>query len=61
MMTALESAHRSSKLPKSICKIDKKLEHLLSMRETLAYLVEACHGDHRPDCPILEDLAAKVS
>ena len=27
------------------------------MRDTLAELVERCHGDERPDCPILEDLA----
>nr|MDA3857525.1 Cu(I)-responsive transcriptional regulator [Roseovarius sp.] len=23
----------------------------------LAHLVDACAGDHRPDCPILADLA----
>ena len=27
------------------------------MSRTLAHLVGACHGDDRPDCPILEDLA----
>ena len=29
------------------------------MRATLAHLVDACAGDHRPDCPILADLATK--
>jgi hypothetical protein len=27
------------------------------MRATLQKLIAACHGDHRPDCPILEDIA----
>ena len=28
------------------------------LRETLQSLVHCCHGDQRPDCPILDDLAA---
>jgi hypothetical protein len=28
------------------------------MRRTLETLVDNCHGDSRPDCPILDDLAA---
>jgi hypothetical protein len=27
------------------------------MRATLAQLIHRCHGDDRPDCPILDDLA----
>ena len=37
--------------------IDLKIAELNAMRSTLADLVEACSGDHRPDCPILSDLA----
>ena len=37
--------------------IDRKIRELKSMRQTLAHLVHACHGDARPDCPILDDLA----
>tara|TARA_R110002012_G_scaffold96100_4_gene231789 strand:- start:173 stop:571 length:399 start_codon:yes stop_codon:yes gene_type:complete len=37
--------------------IDRKIRELKSMRQTLAHLVHACHGDSRPDCPILDDLA----
>jgi hypothetical protein len=29
------------------------------MRATLSELVARCHGDDRPDCPILDDLAAR--
>ena len=37
--------------------IDEKISQLQSMRQTLSHLIDACHGDHRPDCPILSDLA----
>lgn len=40
--------------------IDRKVAELLGMRETLAHLIERCHGDDRPDCPILADLAGEV-
>lgn len=42
-----------------ITEIDAKIAELKSMRGTLSALVHACHGDHRPDCPILEDLAGR--
>jgi Cu(I)-responsive transcriptional regulator len=38
--------------------IDRKIAELREMRNTLADLVDACAGDHRPDCPILTDLAS---
>ena len=41
--------------------IDRKIEELQSMRDALARLIHACHGDDRPDCPILDDLAKKAS
>jgi Cu(I)-responsive transcriptional regulator len=34
-----------------------KIHELQSMLDTLEHLVHHCHGDHRPECPILEDLA----
>ena len=39
--------------------IDRKIAELKTMRAALAGLVSACHGDDRPACPILEDLAGK--
>ncbi len=36
--------------------IDAKITNLKAMRNTLSHLIEECAGDHRPDCPILEDL-----
>ncbi len=40
-----------------IAELDRKIDELQSMRRTLEQLVAHCHGDHRPECPILDDLA----
>jgi Cu(I)-responsive transcriptional regulator len=40
-----------------IADIRRKIAELKSMEATLAALVEHCHGDGLPDCPILDDLA----
>ena len=37
--------------------IEEKIRELESMRRTLGTLIDACHGDDRPDCPILDDMA----
>jgi Cu(I)-responsive transcriptional regulator len=37
--------------------LQQKIAELKSMAVTLEHLVDHCHGDHRPECPILEDLA----
>ncbi len=40
-----------------LARIEKKLTELQQMHQTLSDLVSKCAGDHRPDCPILADLA----
>jgi Cu(I)-responsive transcriptional regulator len=37
--------------------IDERIADLQRIRRTLEGLIERCHGDHRPDCPILDELA----
>jgi MerR family copper efflux transcriptional regulator len=37
--------------------LGRKVKALEEMRETLTVLARACHGDDRPDCPIIERLA----
>ncbi len=37
--------------------LKKRIEEMQAMVATLEHLTHHCHGDHRPDCPILEDLA----
>lgn len=41
-----------------IAHIDRKLDELRTMRAALADLADRCHGDERPECPILDGLAA---
>ncbi|SQG00542.1 regulatory protein, MerR [Paucimonas lemoignei] len=41
-----------------IVELNQKIDELASLRDTLQELVEHCHGDDRPDCPILRDLAS---
>ena len=40
-----------------LARLDRKLAELESMRQVLGQLVERCHGDDRPECPIIDDLA----
>jgi Cu(I)-responsive transcriptional regulator len=37
--------------------LEAKIAEMQSMLTTLRHLTHNCHGDQRPDCPILEDLA----
>ncbi|MEO5759446.1 MAG: Cu(I)-responsive transcriptional regulator [Mesorhizobium sp.] len=39
-----------------IDQLEKKIKGLQDMAHTLTVLVNACHGDHRPHCPILHNL-----
>lgn len=41
-----------------IADIDRKIAELGEMRAVLARLADKCHGDERPNCPILDDFAA---
>lgn len=39
-----------------VAELDGKIRNLTGLRDTLLHLADCCHGDHRPDCPILDDL-----
>ena len=39
-----------------IQELEQKAQELLAMKATLEHLVHCCHGDDRPDCPILQTL-----
>ncbi|MCX5497215.1 Cu(I)-responsive transcriptional regulator [Kaistia dalseonensis] len=43
-----------------IAEIERRIRELEGMARTLRHLASHCHGDHRPDCPILDDLAANT-
>lgn len=62
LLSLYEDHNRASSDVKAIAErhmieIDKKIKELKAMRETLGNLVTNCHGDDRPDCPILDGLA----
>lgn len=40
-----------------VTELDARIAEMQRMRDTLQKLAQNCHGDARPDCPILEDLA----
>ena len=52
-----ESAQVKAVAEEHLTEIDSKIAQLQAMRQTLSHLVAACHGDDRPDCPILSDLS----
>ncbi|MGJ7581904.1 Cu(I)-responsive transcriptional regulator [Variovorax sp. RHLX14] len=42
---------------KHLAELEQRIADMQAMQRTLSTLVHCCHGDARPDCPILEDLA----
>jgi Cu(I)-responsive transcriptional regulator len=42
-----------------IAEIDARIDELQAIRRTLATLARRCHGDDRPDCPIIDGLATR--
>jgi Cu(I)-responsive transcriptional regulator len=57
-----QSRSRSSAAVKRIAgahidQLRAKIAELQGMVKTLEHLSHHCHGDHRPECPILDDLA----
>jgi len=42
---------------KHVDELATRIEAMQSMQRTLRQLLHHCHGDERPDCPILDDLA----
>ncbi len=62
LLSLYDDPSRSSRDVKAIAlekvaDIERKLAELADMRDTLLHLAEHCHGDRRPECPILADLA----
>ena len=44
---------------KHVAELKGKIAELKAMVGTLEHLTKHCHGDHRPECPILDDLASR--
>jgi MerR family transcriptional regulator, copper efflux regulator len=46
---------------KHVTALDQRIAALQAMQRTLSHLAHHCHGDERPECPILDDLAGAGS
>lgn len=42
---------------KHVADLDRRMSEMAAMKRTLESLAACCHGDDRPDCPILDELA----
>lgn len=65
LLSLYDDTHRASADVKAIAvakigEIDRKIAELKSLKSTLSALADHCHGDDRPDCPIINDLAGKM-
>ncbi|MCT8989208.1 Cu(I)-responsive transcriptional regulator [Chelativorans sp. SCAU2101] len=54
-----ESADVKAIAEAKLREVNRKIAELMSLHDTLVRLVASCQGDHRPDCPIIEELAAE--
>ena len=64
LLSLYENKNRPSKDVKKltlekISQIDEKLKQLQNLKDELTYLADNCHGDDRPNCPILDALSKK--
>jgi len=64
LVTLWQNRRRTSASVKRIAQkhveeLAARIEAMQSMQRTLRQLLHHCHGDERPDCPILDDLASQ--
>ena len=64
LLSLYDDKHRASADVKAmalekVSEIERKIAELQSLRDTLSTLAKHCHGDGRPDCPIIDDLAGE--
>jgi Cu(I)-responsive transcriptional regulator len=63
LLSLWRNRKRPSRLVKAMAEahiqaLEIKAQDLLAMKSTLEHLVHCCHGDDRPECPILDVLAS---
>ena len=63
-LLGLWQQHRPSRDVKRLAmehvrELETKIREMEAMKRTLETLAEHCHGNERPECPILEDLAGE--
>lgn len=63
LLTLWQDRGRASADVKALAKahvddLDRRIDELTALRDSLQHLVSHCQGDERPDCPILANLAS---
>ena len=63
LLALWKDKHRASADVRALAKhhiedLNRKIAEMEAMRRTLERLAKSCHGDHRSECPILDDLAS---
>lgn len=58
--TSRSSADVKAMARHQVEEIDRRINELSAMRTALLDLIQECHGDERPDCPILDELAGET-
>ncbi|MFK7944702.1 MAG: Cu(I)-responsive transcriptional regulator [Paracoccaceae bacterium] len=66
LLSLYEDRRRSSADVKRIAQgrledIEARMSELQALHNQLSHLVSACHGDDRPDCPIISGFAGEVA
>ena len=62
MLSLYDDKNRTSKEVKKITlekisQIESKLKDLNDLKKELSFLANNCHGDDKPNCPILDELS----
>lgn len=65
LLSLWQDPHRASADVKAIAQehvaqLQQRIQELTEMRDTIKHLAHACSGDSRPECPILQGLAASA-
>ena len=65
LLTLWQNRRRTSASVKRIAQqhlddLAERIDAMRAMQRTLQQLLHDCHGDERPDCPILDDLAGRT-
>jgi MerR family copper efflux transcriptional regulator len=42
-----------------VADLERRMNEMAEMQRTLEHLAHCCHGDERPDCPILDELGQR--
>ncbi len=64
LMSLWRNRGRSSSEVKALARahieeLEAKISELQGMRDALTHLAQTCHGDDRPECPIIDELASE--